>query len=103
MLWHVTRDDCLHVFPHPDVVTTVDFHPFHERTFVTGCFDGLLRVWDVVPKPKVKEWLTIKEDTVRRARERASERARERAAPAAASPFPHRMSTTLSIPPPMHW
>lgn len=30
-LWHVTRNDCLQYFRHPDIVTAVEFHPLHDR------------------------------------------------------------------------
>jgi WD40 repeat protein len=56
-LWHVTRNDCLQHFRHPDVVTCVEFHPTIDRYFITGCFDRRLRVWDIIPDGTVKEWV----------------------------------------------
>ena len=38
-LWHVTRSECLHTFPHSDYVTGVDFHPTNDLLFISGCFD----------------------------------------------------------------
>ncbi len=38
-LWHVTQPQCLHIFQHSEIVTSVHFHPTHERFFLTGCFD----------------------------------------------------------------
>lgn len=58
-LWHITSDDCLQSFSHPDIVTAVDFHPFKERHFVTGCFDKIIRVWDVIPEARIKEWVKV--------------------------------------------
>jgi WD40 repeat protein len=55
-LWHVTREDCLQFFKHPDFVTSVDFHPLQDRYFVSGCFDKKIRVWDILPDGHVKEW-----------------------------------------------
>lgn len=55
-LWHVTRNDCLQYFRHPDIVTCVEFHPVQDRLFITGCFDRRLRVWDIIPDGNVKEW-----------------------------------------------
>ena len=44
-LWHVSRQECLHKFQHPDCVTSVAFHPSEDNYFLTGCFDKKLRVW----------------------------------------------------------
>lgn len=38
-LWHISRDDCLQCFKHPDIVTCISFHPVHDRYFVSGCWD----------------------------------------------------------------
>ncbi len=38
-LWHVTQPQCLHIFQHCEIVTSVHFHPTHEYFFLTGCFD----------------------------------------------------------------
>ncbi len=46
-LWHVSRAECLHKFQHPDVVTSVAFHPTVDHYFLTGCFDKKLRVWNL--------------------------------------------------------
>ena len=39
------------IFPHPDLVTSVDFHPTHTQdvVFVSGCMDKKIRVWTVLP------------------------------------------------------
>lgn len=54
-LWHVARAECLHVYPHVDCVTSVDFHPKADHLFVSGNFDKKLRVWNVTDG-RVKEW-----------------------------------------------
>jgi len=54
-LWHVTTNDCLHVFAHHHVVTSVDFHPTIDTCFLTGCFDKKLRIWSVIDG-RVKKW-----------------------------------------------
>ena len=38
------------VFQHPDLVTSVDFHPTHTQDvlFVSGCMDKKIRVWTVL-------------------------------------------------------
>lgn len=55
-LWHVSRDDCLQVFKHVDIVTGVAFHPTHDRYFVSSCFDRRIRIWDIIPDGVVKDW-----------------------------------------------
>jgi WD40 repeat protein len=62
-LWHASRNDCLQYFRHPDIVTCVEFHPLHDRFFVSGCFDRRLRVWDIIPTGNVREWVSAN-DTV---------------------------------------
>lgn len=62
-LWHVSKNDCLQYFRHPDIVTCVEFHPLHDRYFVSGCFDRRLRVWDIIPTGNVREWVSAN-DTV---------------------------------------
>ena len=47
-LWHVSQCDRLQFFSHNGIVTSVDFHPVHDRFFVSGCFDGKIRFWDVI-------------------------------------------------------
>ena len=60
-LWHVTRGDCLQVFRHPDIATSIDFHPLHDRYFISGCFDRKLRVWDIISDARTKEWVSLSE------------------------------------------
>ena len=60
-LWHVTRGDCLQVFRHPDIATSIDFHPLHDRFFVSGCFDRRLRIWDIISNARTKEWVSLSE------------------------------------------
>lgn len=62
-LWHVSRTECLQFFRHPDIVTAVEFHPAHDRYYISGCFDRKLRVWDIIPDGIVQEW-TQTTDTV---------------------------------------
>ena len=38
---------CLRVFQHPDIVTSVRFHPGTANLFATGCADGRVRMWEV--------------------------------------------------------
>jgi len=59
-LWHVSSTECLHVFPHADFVTSVDFHPKNDLLFLSGCFDKRLRVWSI-PESHVAAWATTPE------------------------------------------
>jgi len=54
-LWHVSRDKCLSIFQHPDLVTSVKFHPQEDRFFLSGSFDKRLRIWNI-PEHRVVEW-----------------------------------------------
>ena len=38
----------LQTFSHNDIVTCVDFHPVHDRYFISGSFDGKIRLWDII-------------------------------------------------------
>lgn len=49
-LWHVSSSECLQKFLHDDIVTAVDFHPHHDRYFVSGCWDRKVRIWDILPE-----------------------------------------------------
>lgn len=60
-LWHVSRSDCIHVFRHPDIVTSVDFHPQCDWKFVSGCFDKRVRVWEIVPDPIIRQYCAVRE------------------------------------------
>jgi len=59
-LWHVSRDDCLQVFRHNDIVTGIAFHPTHDRYFVSSCFDRRVRIWDIIPDGVVKDWCHVR-------------------------------------------
>ncbi|OBZ87960.1 putative WD repeat-containing protein C3H5.08c [Choanephora cucurbitarum] len=54
-LWHPTQENCLCVFQHPDLVTSVEFHPKDDRFFVSGCMDGRVRIWSI-PEKRVAFW-----------------------------------------------
>ena len=51
-LWHVSQVDTLCIFKHSDYVSTLRFMPLDDRFFVTGCFDGNVRLWSI-PQKKV--------------------------------------------------
>eukprot|EP01080_Neovahlkampfia_damariscottae_P007493 gene7493-11816_t len=46
-VFHISRDECLGVFPHSDIVTSVKFHPTNESLFITGSFDEKLRLFNL--------------------------------------------------------
>uniref|UniRef100_A0A4X2K728 Jouberin n=1 Tax=Vombatus ursinus TaxID=29139 RepID=A0A4X2K728_VOMUR len=46
-----SSDTAVKVFPHPSFVYTAKFHPVAGYLVVTGCYDSVIRVWNV----KVKE------------------------------------------------
>jgi WD40 repeat protein len=54
-LFHVSRKECLYMFKHADMVTSVCFHPLDERFFLSGCFDKKLRIWNI-PESRVVTW-----------------------------------------------
>ncbi|XP_044147534.1 jouberin [Bufo gargarizans] len=52
-LWRIANEisSPLKVLPHPSFVYTAKFHPMSDHLVVTGCYDAVIRVWNV----KVKE------------------------------------------------
>ncbi|XP_073483425.1 jouberin isoform X1 [Aquarana catesbeiana] len=52
-LWRVAMEasSAIKVLPHPAFVYTSKFHPMSDDLVVTGCYDAVIRVWNV----KVKE------------------------------------------------
>ncbi|CAJ0931925.1 unnamed protein product [Ranitomeya imitator] len=52
-LWRIGNEAsaALKVLPHPSFVYTAKFHPMSDHLAVTGCYDAVIRVWNV----KVKE------------------------------------------------
>ncbi|KAL0081595.1 WD40-repeat-containing domain protein, partial [Phycomyces blakesleeanus] len=54
-LWHVTREECLCVFKHLDIVTGIDFHPRDDRYFLSGSLDCKVRLWSI-PDKNVSFW-----------------------------------------------
>lgn len=55
-LWRIMSSVRLQTFLHPDAVTSVEFHPIHDRYFISGCFDKKLRFWDIIPEGHVRSW-----------------------------------------------
>ncbi|KAI9159311.1 hypothetical protein H9P43_008651 [Blastocladiella emersonii ATCC 22665] len=50
-VWHPSRpDDAIAVFTHGDFVPAVVFHPTDDWLFLSGCFDGKLRLWSLDEK-----------------------------------------------------
>lgn len=49
-LWHVSRTECLCVFKHDDLVTSIAFHPTDDRFFLAGSLDAQLRLWSIPDK-----------------------------------------------------
>lgn len=48
-LWRLEdRSGCLKLFGHTDIVTSVAFHPTNHAHFISGCFNGQVRLWDNV-------------------------------------------------------
>lgn len=54
-LWHVSKDTCLCKFQHADFVTSVVFHPTHVKLFLSGSYDKILRVWNILDH-RVENW-----------------------------------------------
>ncbi|OBZ91050.1 putative WD repeat-containing protein C3H5.08c [Choanephora cucurbitarum] len=54
-LWHVSQATCLCAFNHPDIVTSVRFHPKDDRFFLSGCLDSRVRIWSI-PEKRVAFW-----------------------------------------------
>ena len=54
-LWHVSSSRCIRIFPHPEIVTSVSFHPIQHRYFISGSFDNRIRLWNIL-EHRVVEW-----------------------------------------------
>ena len=54
-LWSLISSDCLCVFEHDDVVSSIKFHPTEHELFLSACWDGRLRLWSISEK-KVVSW-----------------------------------------------
>ncbi|GMH37729.1 hypothetical protein BSKO_05602 [Bryopsis sp. KO-2023] len=52
-LWTLSQDACLREIPHQTWVTSIRFHPQDPGKFVSGCGDGVLRLWDVMARKVV--------------------------------------------------
>ncbi|XP_006650977.1 WD repeat-containing protein 44-like [Oryza brachyantha] len=59
-LWQVGCNSCLKVFSHTNYVTCVQFQPTSDNYFISGCIDGLVRIWDV-HRCQVMDWADSKE------------------------------------------
>lgn len=49
-LWHMSRQECLCMFKHNDLVTSIAFHPTDDRFFLAGSLDAQLRLWSIPDK-----------------------------------------------------
>lgn len=49
-LWHLSRKECIGVFNHDDLVTSIAFHPTDDRFFLAGSLDSQLRLWSIPDK-----------------------------------------------------
>ncbi|XP_062209617.1 uncharacterized protein LOC133911402 isoform X2 [Phragmites australis] len=59
-LWKVGCNSCLKVFCHNNYVTCIQFKPTNDKYFISGCIDGMVRIWDV-PRCQVVDWADCKE------------------------------------------
>jgi len=59
-LWKVGCNSCLKVFSHSNYVTCIQFKPTSDDYFISGCIDGLVRIWNV-PRCQVVDWADNKE------------------------------------------
>jgi WD40 repeat protein len=59
-LWYTTMSECLRIFTHQDFVTSIQFNPLNDKTFISGSLDGKLRMWNI-PDLKVVDWIDIGE------------------------------------------
>jgi WD40 repeat protein len=56
MLWSIDSEAPLMCFQHPDIVTSVHFHPINSNFFVTVSLDRTLRVW-CIPNNRVETYV----------------------------------------------
>jgi WD40 repeat protein len=53
ILWGIDQESPLLTFPHPDIVSSVKFHPLNANFFLSGSFDRNVRVWSI-PNARVE-------------------------------------------------
>jgi len=56
ILWNVEEKCLMKIFEHSDIVSCLSFHPFVDEFFATGCFDKMIRIWDI-NETKVVDWV----------------------------------------------
>mmetsp|Transcript_23972 Transcript_23972/g.42462 ORF Transcript_23972/g.42462 Transcript_23972/m.42462 type:complete len:332 (+) Transcript_23972:329-1324(+) len=56
ILWSVEQESPLLTFQHPDIVTSVKFHPLNANFFISGSFDRNVRVWSI-PNARVEAFV----------------------------------------------
>ena len=49
-LWHIYKTDCLCVFNHQSIISSISFHPKDDRYFISACLDCKLRLWNISDK-----------------------------------------------------
>ncbi|CAF1095106.1 unnamed protein product [Brachionus calyciflorus] len=49
-LWHVYKQDCLCIFNHQSIISSISFHPKDDRYFISACLDSKLRLWNIADK-----------------------------------------------------
>ena len=49
LLWSLQSETSVPIafFNHDEVPTSISFAPFHQDTFVSGCLDGVIRLWHI--------------------------------------------------------
>eukprot|EP01017_Pseudomicrothorax_dubius_P007804 TRINITY_DN12488_c0_g2_i2.p1 TRINITY_DN12488_c0_g2~~TRINITY_DN12488_c0_g2_i2.p1 ORF type:complete len:524 (-),score=19.40 TRINITY_DN12488_c0_g2_i2:45-1616(-) len=57
ILWNRSLPNNFSIFDHPDVITSLSFHPKINGVAIVGSFDKILRVWDLA-EHKVLDWVT---------------------------------------------
>lgn len=60
MLWSTSQEPPLMCFQHPDIVTSVMFHPCNSNFFITGSLDHTLRLW-CIPNNRVEAYVQLNE------------------------------------------
>lgn len=59
-LWDTKKRRFIQIYKHPDIVSSVRFHPVMEEFFATACFDQRIRIWNTRTQ-RIVNWVQLRD------------------------------------------